>query len=1257
MSAIPSNPPGIFTGDEIINWPDYDANFDNTLSQVGDPNHIAYHNHTIARWVAPLFKDYDVPTKIPLLAYHISGIDRVEFQMNKGDIQIVTEMEYNESAGVTCYNFTIPPNSPDREMNELRAKIFPVSGWPQVLQGEVMDGNVLVTRAVRNLKFGHFSFFFATNFNKTLPRKEFYINIINGDDLNPGTSPDFPKRTMESALVAAGGTGKQVDGTILYLMDDGSGNTVDYELGTNGISTFQTTANKLNNLKRYVTITPFQNSNVNILKKGNSGGLALNKYRFLNLNISQQENLESDDQRIFKLTAPLSKTFVNTANGKTYQVTGITAKHLLIENCFMTANFQRLFDWEKVSDSYVRVDPVLDVYGNIIPPELNFSQAKVPGESTQDYRFRRSEWLYRHSGWTFNPNWANDDDETDKFFEGQNFESRHTQTLFAGVDFGAGCMVGCTLTYIGNISKNTSFYLFNNVHVEKWTEDGIRDVGCIVNMTAKDSVGHPINIAFNLDRDFYGLGFSGERVTDRGHADALQIFPGQGNRSRNSIFKNIKASDYWSQGPFISGGSVPGITNTIGQFLDPGKTILNSIGQQFVDNPIPIYETMWSIYDELPVSGSTNACVMRDVVFDDCSFVASSGVAAAIFIVSRGQHGNIIVKDCVFGKDGEIGGSFRYDGVESTTQEINAKESSMAMRPSLIQRSYSNAENKQNPQARLFPTTSQNTPITETHGFEKWLSEGGQTYWISPRFRTDVPGSVIIYDFREVEEETTPGPEQGETGTPPTPILNHPITVRLSTTDITKEMSWSRKDHLDNSAGTTHGPDGIYPSSDLIQIPNYLERIEEVTDPNSSPEIGSSVNTEIIGNTFGVGNQGGVYVTGGVADFILSSSNGTRNSLDITNISTIYLNKARKNNGLTMSLILHGKSVPGTSMAEFKYIAAEPQQFGEDGLPLPDFDIDEEGNHYTDFYKKFAYIAFNSRESQVTQSITSNQFSFRKSPHHTFVQFNRAEIDGLSLSNVLNGTSIMDMVTPIDASKLAKIQTAAIGCTCTFNSNTTANESTSAERIDPASSTTLPSIITCKNITMEYLGSEANGNQIRFKNKFPVSMFSGRVVSTTYQHNGAVAAFNQTFQFLSSVNDYRIPAPAAPLPGEQGQPEPTINLRFINPVGSGSKNLLAYKVASDVRLFGGTNNIGITAGSYIRISGSPNNNGIYQVKNMFDGIDGDTASNTALSGLPEFQYLELSRTITAQEQSGSTEITVENVSHLPILHIKYRQPS
>jgi len=485
-------------------------------------------------------------------------------------------------------------------------------------------------------------------------------------------------------------------------------------------------------------------------------------------------------------------------------------------------------------------------------------------------------------------------------------------------------------------------------------------------------------------------------------------------------------------------------------------------------------------------------------------------------------------------------------------------------------------------------------------------------------------------------------------GNPPTPLQNHPITIRLTTTDIKQNMSWTMKDNIDPSAGTTHGPDGIYPSADIIQIPNYLDRIEEITDPNNSPEIGPSVNSEIIGNTFAYINQGGVYVSGGVVDNIQLNTNfGDTNKIVITNLATTFLNKARKNNGMTMCLIIHGKSNPSSEFGEFKYLAAPPEEIDPDtGLPRQgDFDFDEV--FYENFYKKFAYIAFNSKESPVTQSITSNQFSFRKSAHHTYINFSRPEMDGLSLSSALNGTSIIDMVTPfVSTPKLAKLQTATIGCTCNFNSYGT--ENTSASRVAGTSPTT----ITCKSISLEYLGFD--GNQIRFKNKAASSMFSSR--TPAYQHSGAIGSANQTFQFNSSINDYRFDIPLNE-PDVPPTPEQSINIRFLNPVGSGSKNLLGYKVpAAGVRLFGGTNNIGITAGSYIRVSNSPSNNGIYQVLSVIDGIDGDTLSNTATNGSTEYQYLELSRSITAQEQAVGNSIVIENVSHLPILHVKYRQP-
>lgn len=482
----------------------------------------------------------------------------------------------------------------------------------------------------------------------------------------------------------------------------------------------------------------------------------------------------------------------------------------------------------------------------------------------------------------------------------------------------------------------------------------------------------------------------------------------------------------------------------------------------------------------------------------------------------------------------------------------------------------------------------------------------------------------------------------------PPPISNHPITISLTTTDIAKDISWNNKNSF---SGITHGSDSFYSASSLVQIPNYLERIEDITDPNDHPSIGPSRSNEISGNTFIIGNQGGVYVTGGTKDATLNSQIGTMNSIDVKNLASKFQSVVRTAGGNTFAVILHGKTIPSTEYGEYKYLAA-PFMTQEEWLESGGIDpnIDVGGIAYEDFYKKFAYISFHSKEASVTQSITSNQFSFRKSAHHTYINFSRPEMDGLSLSSTLNGTSIIDMVTPfVNVSKLAKLQTAAIGSTCAFNSYP--GESTSAERVPLIGGS--PSTITCAAKNLEYLGFD--GNQIRVRNKAASSLFSSG--SPKYEHNGAIGSNIQDFQFSSSVNDYRFPPPPPELPGDPIVPEASINLRFINPVGSGSKNLLGYKIPlNGTRLFGGSSNIGITAGSYIRISGSPNNNGIYQVLSTIDGIDGDLLSNTASNGLPEYQYLELSRSITAQEQAVGNNITIENISHLPILHIKYRTP-
>jgi hypothetical protein len=257
------------------------------------------------------------------------------------------------------------------------------------------------------------------------------------------------------------------------------------------------------------------------------------------------------------------------------------------------------------------------------------------------------------------------------------------------------------------------------------------------------------------------------------------------------------------------------------------------------------------------------------------------------------------------------------------------------------------------------------------------------------------------------------------------------------------------------------------------------------------------------------------------------------------------------------------------------------------------------------------------------------------------------------LSSGATGLSYVDLVTgtPAVATKISKLQALPPGITCSINSY---SEFTSANKSN--TSGTNPSIVTCNNKIRKFVGVVENGNKIVLQGIAASgfnSIFSG---ANRYEHNGGIGSVNTTYQRFA-IDDPTFPHYVIPAPTTG--PVQTIHFRFLNPIGIGNKNLLAYKVpVGGTRLFGEAPNIGITAGSYVRISGSAsNNNGIYEVLSVADGIEGDTASNTRTGGSTEYQYLELSRAIVPEEQAVGKNIKIENVSHLPILHIKYRIPN
>ena len=117
--------------------------------RVGDPNHAAYNFRPVARWVSVPFQghaDEDGVQSAFIVAEHMSGIDYVEFTLNDGDTVTVTDTQrlpemYGQNARGYKINYRME-DFPDVSTNnpglyELRAKVYPVSGIPRILQGKI----------------------------------------------------------------------------------------------------------------------------------------------------------------------------------------------------------------------------------------------------------------------------------------------------------------------------------------------------------------------------------------------------------------------------------------------------------------------------------------------------------------------------------------------------------------------------------------------------------------------------------------------------------------------------------------------------------------------------------------------------------------------------------------------------------------------------------------------------------------------------------------------------------------------------------------------------------------------------------------------------------------------------------------------------------------------------------------------------------------------------------------------------------------
>ncbi|MFA9478686.1 hypothetical protein ACERK3_10295 [Phycisphaerales bacterium AB-hyl4] len=145
----------------------------------------------IARWNLVPWPIFDQPIGVGVLAYHMIGIDRVEFSANGGAWVAVDETSLNPHTGVDEYWVQLDPADFEQgDTVEVRAIVYPTTGYPRVLQGEI-------NRNYDGLNTGvHSMVLYA--YPDGVERHELFV-AVSGDDDNSGTR-DEPMRSIGLAL-------------------------------------------------------------------------------------------------------------------------------------------------------------------------------------------------------------------------------------------------------------------------------------------------------------------------------------------------------------------------------------------------------------------------------------------------------------------------------------------------------------------------------------------------------------------------------------------------------------------------------------------------------------------------------------------------------------------------------------------------------------------------------------------------------------------------------------------------------------------------------------------------------------------------------------------------------------------------------------------------------------------------------------------------------------------------------------------------
>jgi hypothetical protein len=165
----------------------------------------------IARWDVVPYQTIAGKLPVGVVAFHMGGIDRVEFSVNGGTWTAVRSMTLNPVTGVWEYNANVDAATLADGGVEVRAVVYPKVGTPRVLAGPHDTSDAAMVS-------GEHSLFLSSNKNSSLAAATRYVSATGSDSTGTGTSSaPFATITRAAADIQTTGGAAGANGATIYL--------------------------------------------------------------------------------------------------------------------------------------------------------------------------------------------------------------------------------------------------------------------------------------------------------------------------------------------------------------------------------------------------------------------------------------------------------------------------------------------------------------------------------------------------------------------------------------------------------------------------------------------------------------------------------------------------------------------------------------------------------------------------------------------------------------------------------------------------------------------------------------------------------------------------------------------------------------------------------------------------------------------------------------------------------------------------------